>query len=128
MFFKLSQVGVTGKFYNSILAMYKNPRSKILLNEFETEFFNCPIGVKQGDNISATLFSIFINDLAEEIKATNIGIKLNEKVKNEEFNEKFNDTLVNILLYADDIVLIAANENDLQFMSRKLVPQVALRS
>ena len=96
--------------------MYKNPRSKILLNEFETEFFNCPIGVKQGDNISAILFSIFINDLAEEIKATKVGIRLTEKVKNEKFNEKFNDTLVNILLYADDIVLIAANENDLQFL------------
>ena len=115
LFFKLSQIGVTGQFYNAISALYKNPRSKVLLNEFETDFFNCPIGVKQGDSISATLFSIFINDLAEEIKATKVGINLNEKVENEEFKNNF-DEILNILLYADDIVLITANENDLQFL------------
>ena len=115
LFFKLSQIGVTGNFYNAISAMYKNPKSKILLNEFETEFFNCPIGVKQGDTISATLFSIFINDLAEEIKATKVGINLNEKVENEDFKNNF-DEILNILLYADDIVLITATENDLQYL------------
>ena len=115
LFFKLSQIGVTGKFYNAISALYKNPRAKVLLNEFETDYFNCPIGVKQGDNISATLFSIFINNLAEEIKATKVGINLNEKIDNKDFKDRFNDIL-SILLYADDIVLITSNENDLQFL------------
>ena len=54
--------------------------------------------------------------MTEEIKAAKVGIKLTEKVENEEFSEKFSDSQVNILLYADGIVLIAANENDLQFM------------
>ena len=96
--------------------MYSNPRSKILLNEYETDFFDCPIGVKQGDNISATLFSIFINDLAEEIKETKIGIHLNENVLNDSCKDSYNDLFLNILLYADDIVLMTANENDLQFL------------
>ena len=87
-----------------------------MLNEFETDFFNCPIGVKQGDNISATLFSVFINDLAEEVKNTKVGINLTEKVANEDFNDQFQDFFINILLYADDIILLAANENDLQFL------------
>ena len=116
LFFKLSQIGVTGRFYDAIQAMYKNPKSKILLNEFETDFFNCPIGVKQGDNISATLFSVFINDLAEEIKNTKVGINLTEKVDNENFIDEFQNSFINILLYADDIILLAANENDLQFL------------
>ena len=116
MFYKLSQIGVTGRFYGALQAMYKNPRSKILLNEFETAFFNCPIGVKQGDNISAMLFSIFINDLAEEIKNTKVGINLTEKVDNEGFHDKFHDFFINILLYADDIILLTSNENDLQFL------------
>ena len=30
------------------------------MNEFETDFFDCPMGLKQGFSISATLFSIFI--------------------------------------------------------------------
>ena len=56
LFYKLSKIGISGKFYNAISAMYSNPRSKFLLNEFETDFFDCPVGVKQGDSISATLF------------------------------------------------------------------------
>ena len=96
--------------------MYSNPRSKVLLNEYETDFFDCPIGVKQGDNISATLFSIFINDLAEEIKATGIGLDLTEDLANVNFKESYKDLFLNILLYADDIILMTSNENDLQFL------------
>ena len=96
LFFKLSQIGGTGKFYNAIQAMYTNPKSKILLNEFETDFFNCPIDIKQGDCISATLFSIFINDLAEEIKNTKVGIDLTENVANDMFKDEFKNLLINI--------------------------------
>ena len=90
--------------------MYSNPRARIVLNEHQTDYFECPIGVKQGDSISATLFAIFINDLAEEIKASKIGINLNENL------DTLDQLLINVLLYADDIVLITANENDLQFL------------
>ena len=65
LLYKLSKIGVTGNFYNAILSMHSNPKSRVILNEFETEFFDCPIGVKQGDCLSPTLFAIFINDLAE---------------------------------------------------------------
>jgi hypothetical protein len=49
LLYKLSKIGVIGNFYNAILSMYSNPKSRVILNEFETEFFDCPIGVKQGD-------------------------------------------------------------------------------
>ena len=88
--------------YRAISSLYSNPRSRVILNEFETDFFQCPIGVKQGNCLSPTLFAIFINDLATEIKASNIGIQLDPS------------TFLNILLYADDIVLLAGNEQDLQ--------------
>ena len=39
LFHKLSEIGINGRFYNAIGAMYSNPRSKILLNEYETDFF-----------------------------------------------------------------------------------------
>ena len=50
------------------------------------------------------MFAIFINDLAEELKLCGTSLELDE------------NTLVNVLLYADDIVLLAKNEQDLQFL------------
>ena len=102
LLFKLSQVGINGNMYRAISSLYSNPRSRVILNDNETEYFDCPVGVKQGDCLSPTLFAIFINDLAIEIKHSNIGVKLDENLA------------INILLYADDIVLLAENEQDLQ--------------
>ena len=90
--------------YQAISALYSNPKSRVILNDYETEYFECPIGVKQGDCLSPTLFSIFINDLASEIRLIDIGVKLEENLT------------INILLYADDIVLLAENEDDLQYL------------
>ena len=66
-----------------------------------TEWFNVNSGLKQGCVLSPVLFNIYINSLVTDIKALDIGIDI-ESEKN------------CILLYADDIVLIAENENDLQ--------------
>ena len=102
LLFKLSQVGINGNMYRAISSLYSNPKSRVILNDHETEYFDCPVGVKQGDCLSPTLFAIFINDLAIEIKNSNIGVILDENLA------------INILLYADDIVLMAENEEDLQ--------------
>ena len=88
--------------YRAISSLYSNPQSRVLLNDHETPYFDCPVGVKQGDCLSPTLFAIFINDLAVEIKSSNIGVRLDENL------------VLNILLYADDIVLLAETEEDLQ--------------
>ena len=110
LLFKLSQLGIANKFYKAISQMYSNPKARIILNEHKIEYFECPIGVKHGDSISATLFAIFINDLADEIKNSKIVLSLNENL------DTLDQLFINILLYADDIVLITSNENDLQFL------------
>ena len=102
LLYKLSKIGVVGNIYNAISALYKDPKSRVILNDISTDWFTCPIGVKQGDTLSPTLFAIFINDLAEEIKESGIGIDIDD------------DLIVNVLLYADDIVLLAKSEDDLQ--------------
>ena len=68
-----------------------------------TDYFDITSGVRQGDSISATLFSLFINDLAIEIKNLNQGVLIN-------------DFQVSVLLYADDIVFLSESENGLQCM------------
>ena len=112
LLYKLSNIGVHGHMYCAISALYSNPKSRVILQNYSTEYFNCPIGVKQGDCLSPTLFAIFINDLAKEIKDSGVGVKLN--IEDNENDIEAN--IINILLYADDIVLLAENEQDLQFL------------
>ena len=57
--------------------------------------------------MSPTLFSIFINDLAIEIKNMGLGVS-NGNYK------------VSILLYADDIAIVSENEINLQLMLNRL--------
>ena len=112
LLFKLSNIGVHGHMYTAISSLYSNPRSRVILQDYETDYFDCPIGVKQGDCLSPTLFAIFINDLANEVKNSGVGVHLNID-SSENIHET---TLLNILLYADDIVLFASSEVDLQYL------------
>ena len=88
--------------YSAISNLYSNPRSRVILQNHSTEYFDCPVGVKQGDCLSPTLFSIYINDLAQEIKHSGIGISL----EIEDFVGNVSEMIVNILLYANDIILM----------------------
>ena len=70
------------------------------INGFYTEWFDVTSGLRQGCSLSPLLFNIFIKDLALKIKACGKGVKID-------------DDTVGILLYADDIVLLADNEKEL---------------
>ena len=60
---KLLEAGVGSLFYNIIKRMYEVSRSCIRIDNRVTDFFALNSGVKQGDNLSPSLFKIFINDL-----------------------------------------------------------------
>ena len=68
----------------------------------KTEWFSLEVGVRQGCILSPTLFSIFIDGLAREVK------KLG--------GAKYKTLEVSLLLFADDIVLIAESAEALQKM------------
>ena len=108
LLYKLYQIGIRDKMYRAISSLYKNPQSRVILNDHYTDYFHCPIGVKQGDCLSPTLFSIYINDLANLIKESNLGVEVS--------TGEYGDTIefISILMYADDIVLLSETEVDLQ--------------
>ena len=94
---------IHGRLFNNLSNIYSSSSAQIRLNGKLTPSFDVISGVKQGDIISPVLFSMYLNDLATGIKELNCGIDING----------FNFAL---LLYADDIVLTAPDEESLQKM------------
>ncbi|XP_050392671.1 uncharacterized protein LOC126811173 isoform X1 [Patella vulgata] len=103
LFYKLLINNVDGNFYNSIKSMYTNTSSYVRINSQTSVSFPCSSGVRQGDNLSPTLFNLYINDLARGLNELNKGIDIGGRK-------------VCVLLYADDIILLAPTESDLQTM------------
>ena len=64
-------------------------------------------GVKQGCLISPFLFNLYINDLADGLNSLSKGVQIGE-------------SRVSLLMYADDIVILAENELDLNLLLNKL--------
>ena len=96
--------GVRGKFFSSLKAMYNSLVSCIRANCEFSEFFDCPVGVRQGCVLSPTLFSVFINQLADHMNEKGKhGIQLLPGIM-----ELF------ILLFADDVVLFSTSPAGLQ--------------
>jgi len=95
--FRLLQYNIDGKMYKAIQNLYHHTESCMEINHMLSDWFFVRNGVRQGDNLSPTLLSLFINELAKEIKAMNLGIKISNR-------------LISILLYADDMVLLAPRE------------------
>ena len=103
LLYKLLLNDIDGKMYNLISALYSNASACVKVNDNYTDWFETVSGVRQGDNLSPTLFDIFINDLAKGIKDLNSGIQIG-------------DDNVSVLLYADDIAVIAEDEENMQQM------------
>lgn len=97
---KLPQAGVDGRFYWALKSLYADCVGCVQVNDEQTGWFRIPFGVKQGDILSPCLFSLFINDLALEMKHLNLGVHLDS-------------VIVAILLYADDLELLAETKEDL---------------
>ncbi len=102
LFFKLTEYGVDGKMYSTLKMMYTNTYSCVNVNNKLTEWFRTENGCRQGDVLSPTAFSIIINDLLKELNMSKLGIKLDVNL------------VVSVLAFADDIVLLAESEENLQ--------------
>jgi hypothetical protein len=59
--------GVRGKFLTAIQSLYNEVKCTVRVNNDLTPWFNVEAGVKQGCILSPTLFSVYINDLADRI-------------------------------------------------------------
>ena len=107
LFYKLLETGFSSKFVKVMMSMYESLSSCVFLPNGLSQTFTSHVGLKQGCNLSPTLFNLFINDFISSIK-------------DDPKSPKLGNILINCLFYADDLVLIANSKEDLQNLVNKL--------
>lgn len=92
--------------------MYQGIKSLISMDGTTSDFINCNVGVRQGENLSPFLFSLYISDLENFLLDKNIeGLKsISDAIE----NEIFMYMKLFILFYADDTVIMTETAEDLQ--------------
>ena len=101
LFYKLLEYNVSSKFVHILQSMYSQLQSRVRTNEgYCSHFFNSQVGTRQGCNLSPTLFNLYLNDFPKLLTGCD-PIKMGSK-------------MINILMYADDIVLVSKSSQGLQ--------------
>ena len=104
LFRVLEARGFNGKFLSAIKSLYEKVTASIFVDGFNSDTFNCPLGLKQGCVLSPNLFSIFMTEISNEMNKHGIdGISFLEN-----YNYIFH------LLFADDIILVSDSVKGLQ--------------
>jgi hypothetical protein len=104
LLYKLSTMGISSKFLNLIQSLYTNTKAAVWDGEELSEYFSTAMGVKQGCLLSPLLFALFLNDLHEFLGG---GLTIN-------------NFIIRLLMYADDIIILAEDRATLQKMINKL--------
>jgi hypothetical protein len=104
LIYKLSCLGLSSKFLNILKTLYSNVNVAIWGNEGTSDIFGTNIGLKQGCLLSPVLFSLYLNDLEQNLTG---GLRIA-------------GIRVKVLAFADDVVLIAENPRSLQDMINQL--------
>lgn len=105
----LKKTGLNNTYIRAIWNLYKDATSVIKMGAIRSEPFSINKGLKQGCSLSPTLFKIYIQEALSEWrnKIANMGLYLDDKC-------------LTSLFFADDQVIIACDEDDADYMLRKL--------
>ena len=100
MFHKLLKLGVSSKCINIFKDLYS--KMKLTVNcDNENRYFSSNVGLLQGESTSPLLFSLFVNDLENSLSNDSIGIHVI-------------DTLIKVLMFADDMAIFSTSAKGLQ--------------
>ena len=98
----LERIGLSEHIRKIIKSMYRNTEANYDWNGVEIKEVKSTRGLRQGCTLSPLLFTLVMEELTQRIRnKKNVGIKIGEE-------------RLNILLFADDVVLIAEDREGLQ--------------
>ena len=100
---QLWKSGVQGKAWRILRHLYGNVRAQVRVGDRLTKPVRMRQGVRQGCPLSPVLFNLFVDELAQRLRAAGYGVGLT-------------DQELHALLYADDVVILAESKEDLQKM------------
>ena len=113
---KLLCHNIDGKIFKVIFNIYDYAKSCVKAGGKMSMFFSSMSGVRQGENLSPILFSLFLNDLVHFMSNSYNGLSTLSKdvasILNTEDIEVF--FKLYLLLYADDTVIFAESPEELQ--------------
>ena len=72
-----------------VMEIYRSVESCVKNSNMHSDWFKCIDGLRQGDGLSSILFAMSINDISKKLSVVD------------------NDRDMSILLYADDLVILA---------------------
>jgi hypothetical protein len=101
LWYKLWRSGIQGKMWRVLKNIYSKVESSVLLGDRRTAWFVIEVGLRQGCILSPILFTLFINDLRQVVQKLKKGIIVGKR-------------RISILLFADDIVVLAEIKEELE--------------
>ena len=107
---------INGKVFRVIYNLYQTAKSCVKVGNELSDFFPCNVGVRQGENLSPLLFSLFLNDFELHLSRSYPGLQRLSRKLSETLSDDDVEYFVRIftLLYADDTVILAESATQLQ--------------
>jgi Reverse transcriptase (RNA-dependent DNA polymerase)/Endonuclease-reverse transcriptase len=112
---KLTNAGVHGRLWHTITDMYREVRSCVAMDGTRSKWFRSKRGVRQGSVLSPVLFSLFINGLVKWLMDRGFGVAIGGK-RMRGTRTPVGSRRLALLLFADDIALLASSEDELRKM------------
>ena len=105
----LEKLTINTRLIEAIKLLYKGCSSKIKIGNLTTKGFKVTKGLRQGCSLSPTLFKIYLERVLR-----------NWKRKCQPMGIPIQNTYVYSLSFADDQVVLAQDDDDMEYMARKL--------